>query len=339
MKSACATDPENPAQSLIQQVCYPHLHEFRNTTLKWGCSHEGAIITAYTEFMKTRHSDFKCSKNGVFISEEYPFIEASPDGMICSGAGVLEVKCPYCIRMEDPDKATCLESEKLSTQHAYYYQIQLQMFVCSVDHADFVIGTFQESKPSLHILGLCDNDDNSIIVHLYKNSITMIEHVGNPLEDVTEDCFVSEPISDVGEESDDNDADDDKTTTDWIDERTNESNGGSSSASSSSSSSGVITEFLPLEKAKSIVWNYFGFPARSGKFVQKDKRLRKEVYCKVCQRPLSYKGNTTNMIVHLQSHHSAVYSEIADQLKTGNAHSSLASLPKDQLSIRDSFKN
>ena len=25
------------------------------------------------------------------------------------------------------------------------------MFVCSVDHADFVIGTFQESKPSLHI--------------------------------------------------------------------------------------------------------------------------------------------------------------------------------------------
>ena len=162
------------------------------------------------------------------------------------------------------------------------------------------------------------------------------EHFGNPLKDVIEDCFVSEAISYEGEESDNNDADDDEMTTDWIDERTNELNGGSSSASSSSS--GVVTEFLPLEKAKSIVWNYFGFPARSGKFVQKDKRLRKEVYCKVCQRPLSYKGNMTNMIVHLQSHHSAVYSEIADQLKCGSAHSSLASLPKDQLSIRDSFK-
>ena len=76
--------------------------------------------------MKTRHSDFKCSKNGFFISKEYPFIGASPDGKtdcLCCGAGVLEVKCPYCIRMEDPNKATCLESGRLSTQHAYYYQI------------------------------------------------------------------------------------------------------------------------------------------------------------------------------------------------------------------------
>ena len=39
------------------------------------------------------------------------------------------------------------------------------------------------------------------------------EHIGNPLKDVTKDCFVSEAISDVGEESDDNDADDDETTT------------------------------------------------------------------------------------------------------------------------------
>ena len=77
------------------------------------------------------------------------------------------------------------------------------------------------------------------------------DNVENPLEDVTEDCFVSEAISDVGEESDNNDADDDETTTDWIDERTIERNGGSSSASSSSS--GVVTELLPLEKVKSIV--------------------------------------------------------------------------------------
>ena len=106
------------------------------------------------------------SNAGFFISEEHPFIGASPDGMtncLCCGAGVLEVKCPYCIRMEDPDKATCLESGKLSTQHAYYYQIQLQMFVCSVDHADFVIGTFQESKPSLHIERIAFNKEFVII--------------------------------------------------------------------------------------------------------------------------------------------------------------------------------
>ena len=161
-----------------------------------------------------------------------------------------------------------------------------------------------------------------------------MDEVEEPLEDVTKDCFVYEDDAEVNEESDNN-GDDDETTTDG----TREWDGESSSASSSAASNlTAVTEFLPLEKAKSIVWNYFGFPARSGKFIQKDKRLRKEVYCKFCRRSLSYKGNTTNMIVHLQSRHSAVYSDIVDQLKTtGSAHSS-APLPKNQLSIEDSFK-
>ena len=163
----------------------------------------------------------------------------------------------------------------------------------------------------------------------------IVEEVEEPLEDVIDDCFVYEGDVEVNEESDNNGADDDETTTD----RTHECDGGSSGTSLSATSNvTAVTEFLSLEKAKSIVWNYFGFPARSGKFIQKDKRLRKEVYCKLCRRSLSYKGNTTNMIVHLQNRHSAVYSDIVDQLKTtGSAHSS-APLLKDQLSIKDSFK-
>ena len=127
----------------------------------------------------------------------------------------------------------------------------------------------------------------------------IVDEVVEPLEDVTKDCFVCEDDAEVNEESDDN-GDDDETTTDG----TREWDGESSSASSSGASDlTAVTEFLPLEKVKSIVWNYFGLPARSGKFIQKDKRVRKEVYCKLCRRSLSYKGNTTNMIVHLQSRH------------------------------------
>ena len=143
-------------------------------------------------------------------------------------------------------------------------------------------------------------------------------------EDITEDL--------ISMESDDNglteEDEDDGTTTDG------ECDGGSSSASSSTT---IGVEFLPLEKSKSPVWNHFEFPARSRKFMQKGKCLRKEVYCKLCKQALSYKGNTTNMIVHLQSRHSAVYSEIADQLKTTGKAKSLF-LPKDQPSIVDSFK-
>jgi len=83
------------------------------------------------------------------------------------------------------------------------------------------------------------------------------------------------------------------------------------------------------------VWTHFGFPARSGKFIQKDKRLTKEVFCKLCKQSLSYKGNTTIMIVNLQSCHSAEFNEIADELKSGRGAQSSTILLKGQPLIHD----
>ncbi len=34
---------------------------------------------------------------------------------------------------------------------------------------------------------------------------------------------------------------------------------------------------LPLEGSKSDIWKHFGFPAKDGKFVEHDKKARKEV--------------------------------------------------------------
>jgi len=110
------------------------------------------------------------------------------------------------------------------------------------------------------------------------------------------------------------------------------SDGGNASTTSDAN---VVTEYLPLEKVKSVVWTHFGFPARSGKFIQKDKHLRKKVFCKLCKQSFSYKGSTTNMIVHLQSHHSAEFDEIADEFKSGRGAQSSTVLPKG---LHDSFK-
>ena len=68
-------------------------------------------------------------------------------------------------------------------------------------------------------------------------------------------------------------------------------------------------KFLPLEKVKIPIWQLFGFPARSGEYVEKDKRRRKEVFCALCKNPLNYTGSTTNMIVYLQYCHLAEYNE------------------------------
>ena len=71
--------------------------------------------------------------------------------------------------------------------------------------------------------------------------------------------------------------------------------------------SDTVVEFLSLEKAKNPVWWFFGFPARSSEYVEKDKWCRKEVFCTLCKNPLNYTGSTTNMIVHLQYCHLAEY--------------------------------
>ena len=68
-------------------------------------------------------------------------------------------------------------------------------------------------------------------------------------------------------------------------------------------------ENLPLEKAKSPVWRFFGFPARGGKFIEPDKKKRTSVHCKMCKQELSYKGNTTNMLVHFQYNHRREYND------------------------------
>ena len=44
----------------------------------------------------------------------------------------------------------------------------------------------------------------------------------------------------------------------------------------STDSSGECRELLPLDKVKSSIWEYFGFPAKNGDFAEKDKKKEKE---------------------------------------------------------------
>ena len=107
------------------------------------------------------------------------------------------------------------------------------------------------------------------------------------------------------------------------------------------SSSDTVAKFLPLQKAKSPVWRFFGFPSHSGEYVEKDKRRRKEVFCTLCKLPLNYTGSTTNMIVHLQYRHVAEYNELVSLLQKSKSSEqtklSKLPLPRGQLSIAESF--
>ena len=145
MKSVCATDSGNPAQSVIQRICYPDENKFFSQATKWGCEHESLAKTAYTNIMQVSHRGFVFKDSGLVVSTNHPFIAASPDGIInceCCGPGVLEIKCPYCVRNDEPSNAPYLDNGKLGRNHMYFYQVQTQIYVCSANYADFVVATF-----------------------------------------------------------------------------------------------------------------------------------------------------------------------------------------------------
>ena len=94
-KNACRTDPAFPSHSLIMSICYPELTRFSTEATRWGCQHEWTARETYGSFQKGRHKNFEITDSGFFISTQYPYLGASPDGIVnCEycGAGACEIK-------------------------------------------------------------------------------------------------------------------------------------------------------------------------------------------------------------------------------------------------------
>ena len=122
-------------------------------SLKWGRLNEVSAKQEYVQVMKNTHQNFSLSDNGLFISKDYSYLGASPDGIIdctCCGSGIVEVKCPYKYKDVNPrqinDKKCFLQLGKdgnlsLSTTHDYYYQVQGQLAICNKPYCDFICWT------------------------------------------------------------------------------------------------------------------------------------------------------------------------------------------------------
>ena len=149
---AVHTDPHKPAISLVRAICYPETVNFVTSATKYGCDHEKEAIESYKLRTLDSHKDLKISPAGFVISTSDAYLGASPDSFLectCCGAGVLEVKCPYCARSTSlsetaKDKATfCLletaNGLRLRPEHPYFYQCQLQMMVTERKYCDFVV--------------------------------------------------------------------------------------------------------------------------------------------------------------------------------------------------------
>lgn len=66
-----------------------------------GCTHEQEGIRAYQVMADKNHENVIVSIAGCFIDVTRPYIGTSSDGIVssnCCGRGVIEVKCPFCVK-------------------------------------------------------------------------------------------------------------------------------------------------------------------------------------------------------------------------------------------------
>ena len=166
--SVVHTHDDMPSRSLIMNICYPESYKYETPAMAWGCTHEEEAYNYYKSIMVQHHSDLQLSNSGLIISTEFPFIGASPDGLVscsCCGKGSVEIKCPfnhrdnYIFEAVEQDKNFYLTKTgneiKLSKTHQYYYQIQTQLHVSKSNFCDFFVWT----RKDYHIERIFPDED------------------------------------------------------------------------------------------------------------------------------------------------------------------------------------
>ncbi|KAK7495255.1 hypothetical protein BaRGS_00013437, partial [Batillaria attramentaria] len=157
LHAVCHTSIESPSKTTVSSVCYPQ----RNCASTkpgdprhWGITQEETARHQYTAVMAESHVGFCAEKCGLFVNPEFPYIGASPDGLVkctCCGSGCLEVKCPFKHKLKtvrqacQEDKTFCLQFDQgkftMKKNHRFYAQVQCQIFVTNTEFCDFVVWT------------------------------------------------------------------------------------------------------------------------------------------------------------------------------------------------------
>ena len=117
--------PDDVMRQMVRDWHGASLESSRNGAIEWGTFNEE---TAFGQFCMEHYPASKC---GFYVSEEYPWLGASPDGLIGAN-GLLEIKCPFGLRNEqNPVFKSILD------QPHYYAQVQIQLLVTGRSYCYF----------------------------------------------------------------------------------------------------------------------------------------------------------------------------------------------------------
>ena len=78
---------------------YGYTKPVSSAALSWGKTNEATARKRYMQKTRSVHKHFSCTESGLYISETFPVLGASPAWIVnCAchdGFGLLECKCPW----------------------------------------------------------------------------------------------------------------------------------------------------------------------------------------------------------------------------------------------------
>ena len=79
------------------KICYPSKSRFSTEATDYGSKHEKVAMDILTEYQPNIHENISVRESGLSRSEVYPYLGASPDGILecacCETIFVIESKC------------------------------------------------------------------------------------------------------------------------------------------------------------------------------------------------------------------------------------------------------
>ena len=142
-KRAIQRPTTSPTKAMIEIL---HLKEnFQSQQMKQGLEDETKILKMYEEKLGCT-----VSKVGFIISSTHPFLGASPDGEVLEKC-LVEVKriFPGTMTLEEAvcRRGICKKSSNgliVNQKHAYFYQVQQQLFCSGFKYEDLVLSDLKE---------------------------------------------------------------------------------------------------------------------------------------------------------------------------------------------------
>ena len=141
----CTDHTQITNKTLFEEIMQYTIRKPTNQ-MQYGSAMESSARDWYFATQKQKHVNLSVREAGFHVRVNYPFLGASPDGIVscdCHDQKLLEIKCPSkyedgFLNWENDKDFPLAKDYSPKTSHQYYFQVQLQIFMCKFSSVDFL---------------------------------------------------------------------------------------------------------------------------------------------------------------------------------------------------------